>query len=1174
MSEVIQNESEIRQYLLGQLDDEVAIDRIDERLFSDEDFADQLIVVEDTLIDDLVHGELSPSEAAALRKRASENPSLQQRMAICSALAEKALRRQIDVPQSSVSLLESISAFFKQPIVAGAFAVGIILIIAAVVFWRKPASNELADLRAMYKNERPTQARISEFDYAPLVTRRGTAEEREAARLRRIELALLERNEKDPTSGSYHELGRFYLTQHRFPDAISALDRAISLDAKNVGALNDLGSTYFERAKAEDAAARFKTLTTALDKFAAAIEIAPRDTASLFNLAQTQQVLGLNNEAQASWQRYLEHDSSSGWADEAKKALEKLKQAGIGRSKEQAVEDTLAAVADGDAETIWSIQSQTRDMVNDLWVPRQLIRRFVDAKARGDGSEAARSIGALKYIGELERSRNADFFVSEIASFYESADDVSGSAAADSLLSEGFVLLNTKKAELARAKFAESRDLFATAGDRWLSLVADLWVAHALTDLSKLKESDDLLHRIATECKARKFAWLGSHVEDWKGNNQLLRNEIGRSITSSRNTLALAESLGDTPLINRSNNLLASKYESIGEIERSLSYLGRVTTEIAYGDEGTRRWRRNGNTSDALVKLGLPRSAESFAKEALANALAGRLRNSQAVDDTLRDLITINIKKGDVPAALKFANDARERALSTQDPILRAKILRYATINIAELNRDLGDKEAALAAYDEVLALQSSDSEVQIDQYDASRGRTLTLIELGRSSDEQLAQTMRLSEQFRSRILDQGSRSAFLAGERELADAMIANAVKTGDFQKGFELSESARARSLLDFVGDDVSIDQLEARFPTVSTVSDLAELQRSLSPNVQLVEYSILKDKLAIWYVTANKLDYAESPISDKQLSDDVDSLLSAVVRRIAADGEVRASSNKLYGTLIAPIEKLLDKQKQLVLIPDGSLGRLPFAMLANSSGRYLIEDYTLSYSPSVNVFVRTSQIAKQRSSSTEVLIAIGDPAFDRFEQPSLDVLPSAAAEARNIAELYPQAVTFIGAEATKAKLSEQLPLASIVHYAGHYVVNESSPSNSRLVLAAGSDSPDLRLEELIRLRLTRSMLVVLSACDTNSENIIPGEGSTGIAQKFIAIGAPLVVAGNWKIDSDSTAEIMQAFHANRRKHKMKTADALREAQLSAMRDRSGSLRPPFHWAAFTLIGGYTEY
>lgn len=1174
MGEVLKNESEIRQYILGQLDDEATIDRIDELLFTDEDFAEQVIALEDSLIDDLVHGELSAAEAAALKSRASENISLQQRIAVSTALAERAVRPQVDAARPSLSFLDSISAFFKQPIIAGAFAVGIILIIAAVVFWRDPSSDEFADLRAIYKNERPTQARISDFDHAPLVTRRGAAEEREAARLRRIELALLERTEKEPTSKSYHELGRFYLTQQRFPDAISALERSISLDPKNVRALNELGSTYFERARTEDASARFKTLTLALDKFAAAIEISPQDTASLFNLAQTQQALELRTEAKASWQRYLELDSSTGWAEEARKALERLDQGGISKTESQAVDDTLAAVANGDAETAFSIQSQTREMAAELWVPRQLIRRFVDAKARGDDVEAARTIEALKFVGELERSRNADFFVSEIASHYQSTADISGSAAADSLLSEGYALLKSKKIEMAQAKFAESRDRFAAAGDRWMSMMADLWVAHALTDVSKLAESDEILTRLSNECKARKYVWLGIHVDDWKANNHLLRNEVGQSYAINQATLARAESIGDQALINRINNAISSKLESFGDLDRSLAYLGRVSVEVPYGNEGARRWRRNGNASDTLLKLGKPRVAEFFAKEALANALNGTLGRSQAVDDMLRDLITINVRKGDIPTALKFANDARERALSTADAALKAKLLRYTTISIADLQRTLGDHELALAGYDEAMALQAADREVQIDQYEANRGRTMVLLELGRNSEEQLAKTMQLSEQFRSRILDQGSRSAFLASERELAEAMIDGAIKNGEHQKALDLSESSRARSLLDNFEDDASIDQLEARYPTVSAVSTLSELQRSMPENVQVIEYAMLKNRLAIWHFTADQFNYAESPISEKQLSSEIDALLNSVVRTFAKDDEVRTSSNKLYASLISPIERFLDKRKQLVIIPDGTIGKLPFALLANANGRYLIEEHTLSYSPSANIFVRTTQTANARSTQAESLLAVGDPAFDRAEQPDLDALPSAAAEVRTVAALYPQASTFIGTDATKSKILDRLPAATTFHYAGHYVVNEGSPTNSRMVLAAGGDSPDLRLEELIKLRLNQSMLVVLSACDTNSENIVPGEGSTGIAQKFIAIGAPLVVAGNWKIDSDSTSELMQAFHKNRRTQKMTTADALRQAQLSAMRDRDGNPRPPYHWAAFAAIGGYTVY
>ena len=90
MNDITQNDIEIRQYLLGQLADEDAVARLDERLFSDDDFADHVAVVEDELIDDLVRGELSVKDAAALDQRAEHNELLRKKIAVCTVLHEKA----------------------------------------------------------------------------------------------------------------------------------------------------------------------------------------------------------------------------------------------------------------------------------------------------------------------------------------------------------------------------------------------------------------------------------------------------------------------------------------------------------------------------------------------------------------------------------------------------------------------------------------------------------------------------------------------------------------------------------------------------------------------------------------------------------------------------------------------------------------------------------------------------------------------------------------------------------------------------------------------------------------------------------------------------------------------------------------------------------------------------
>jgi CHAT domain-containing protein len=60
-----------------------------------------------------------------------------------------------------------------------------------------------------------------------------------------------------------------------------------------------------------------------------------------------------------------------------------------------------------------------------------------------------------------------------------------------------------------------------------------------------------------------------------------------------------------------------------------------------------------------------------------------------------------------------------------------------------------------------------------------------------------------------------------------------------------------------------------------------------------------------------------------------------------------------------------------------------------------------------------------------------------------------------------------------------------------------------------------------------LSKPKLIVLSACETGSELFNRSEGAVGIARTFLALGAPMVVASQWKVDSEQTKELMIALH-----------------------------------------------
>ena len=74
-----------------------------------------------------------------------------------------------------------------------------------------------------------------------------------------------------------------------------------------------------------------------------------------------------------------------------------------------------------------------------------------------------------------------------------------------------------------------------------------------------------------------------------------------------------------------------------------------------------------------------------------------------------------------------------------------------------------------------------------------------------------------------------------------------------------------------------------------------------------------------------------------------------------------------------------------------------------------------------------------------------------------------------------------------------------------------------------------------ELAGDSLRRTKLVVLSACQTGVEGYYNSEGLIGMSRTFLASGVPLVIASQWKVDSDATAKLMKDFHRYRRQENL---------------------------------------
>jgi CHAT domain-containing protein len=165
--------------------------------------------------------------------------------------------------------------------------------------------------------------------------------------------------------------------------------------------------------------------------------------------------------------------------------------------------------------------------------------------------------------------------------------------------------------------------------------------------------------------------------------------------------------------------------------------------------------------------------------------------------------------------------------------------------------------------------------------------------------------------------------------------------------------------------------------------------------------------------------------------------------------------------------------------------------------------------------------------------------------------------------------KALDFAASRATAT--SPQLGQYQIVHFATHSLINNQHPELSGIVLSLVDEQGQpqdgfLRLYEVYNLKLEAD-LVVLSACQTALGKDIKGEGLVGLTRGFMFAGAPRVVASLWKVSDKATAELMKRFYQKMLKDGLRPAAALRDAQVSMLKERQWSAA--YYWAGFVLQG-----
>ncbi|HKP72315.1 MAG TPA: CHAT domain-containing tetratricopeptide repeat protein [Pyrinomonadaceae bacterium] len=719
----------------------------------------------------------------------------------------------------------------------------------------------------------------------------------------------------------------------------------------------------------------------------------------------------------------------------------------------------------------------------------------------------------------------------------------------------------------AISEFERSRDLFARLGDAAEAAVAENWAAQFLPDVGKIAEGRRRWASIIAAAESRKFKVLIPPAYYWLAVSDYRQNGLSQTSKNYKTALSLAEAGDNAFEVQHAHEALASYYSELGELEPALAHASKMLPgKDLYYQTLRQSWREKGTLADLSLKLKFFATSMSFSKEALD--IARELwPGSLLVNQNLQNIVNAAAAKSDFDAALRYADESKQIALSRDQSAENTQTTAEIYLKLADVKSRMKDCDAALTDYDKALELYGRLPELTVSSYQIHKGKLFCFEQLNRREDfsGELKTVLALSEKYRATIREDDSRRAFFANEQVVFDAATADAIKERDSRGAFAYVEASRARSLLDFVESGKTITEVERDFGSVARPLSLAEIQTRLPDGLQLVQYAVLPDRLAVWVVSKTRFDFVEKPVAAAELEKKIDAYQSSVVGKSTA-ASVRQAARELYDLLIPPA---LDAGKEICLVPDKSLHQLAFASLVSPSGKYLLEDFALFYAPSASVLVLATENARRKErTGDESLLSVGNPDFDREENPNLADLQAAEVEAKAVAGGYPRAIELLGGEATKDKFLRSFAGVEVVHFAGHFVANRQSPGNSKLLFAGG----ELRSSELGADKLPKAKLVVLSACETGFERYDKSEGAIGIARTFLALGTPVVVASQWKVDSEPTKDLMIAFHRNRKARRLNSAESLRQAQLEmAGMDATSA---PFYWAAFSLFGGHANY
>ena len=911
--------------------------------------------------------------------------------------------------------------------------------------------------------------------------------------------------------------------------AVLRLDALVVRDSTDAGLLRDAATAHAELARVDGDSTE---LMVALDLIERSALLHSSDASIRDDRARLLEAVSLPGEAAGAWESAAEAPDGAGEAHRRHQEQRNI-DTRRGRQSEIAAsgdlsDSTIAALLEIEPETL-------REFALDVALPG-----WAGAVQQGRPDSARRYLSAALRVALALAPRDSSVGSALAAITAGSAEPTIANGLAAYRNGRGhFDAGEFELAEphLTRALTALRRDQGSIALWGWPAT----YLAVSRLYRSQYRETDRLLQPVLRGTVGSRLHALGGRAHWAAGLSAARQDRPQQAINHYRDAIRRFWAAGEQSNIGAVETGLAEMYALLGESQRAVgAYVRGSRALLVRRDLGTLQGLLQ---SFAAFELAAGRSYSAMALLREGLRVSRRTGRYKDVPEALARLAAAEVRLGDAASARAHLAEARAALRGVESPGMRANV-----------EMEIVRVEARLASGSEAEALLTTAAD-----YYRGRGIPFSLapllvaragvrLSMGDTTDAEtdLDDALRLIRQ--------------RAGQLGVLSSSATREVQRGVFERRVAVRLSR---------GDSVgALGEMDGLRSWGEHSEDGIRTQAARLPHDQaILAYAALPDRLMLWLVAREGVRVVAIPVNLAELA-----RIAArfeLRRRLEADSAVLTSENaSLSRLLLGPIRDRLRPGTRLTIVADPILAGVSFAALRNpGTGRFLIEDHILSYA-----FGVTEAFAALKTGPGPIrprVLVVGNPAYDRSRWPELPPLRNAAREMDSVRGFYPRATILAGADATRDLVLQRLSGVEVFHFAGHALATRRGMRGSRLMLAPGSsaDGGLLYGDDIAALRLPNLRLVVLSACETLTQGAAASYRLDGLAEAFLAAGAAGVIGSSWTVDDEGTAPVMTRLHRGISAG-MSAAEALREAQLAALRGPGGTGTGLRTWAAFRFI------